>query len=139
LEQLPVSDGSVDAVTSNCVINLVPDKPVVFREIARVLRPGGRLVISDVVLDGDLPAGLESDLLAWAGCVAGAMRRERYLEAVEAAGLRQVELLSDVDMLAAFGDSLPPDIAGLAEERGIDLASLAGMVRSITYRAHRPS
>ena len=69
LESLPLEDGTVDAVTSNCVINLVPDKEVVFREIARVLKPGGRLVISDIVLDGRLPEAVEQDIYAYVGCV----------------------------------------------------------------------
>lgn len=95
IEALPVEDGTVDAVTSNCVINLVPDKSQAFREVARVLRPGGRVVISDIVLDGDLPDALRDDLLAYVGCVAGALRRERYFAAVQDAGLSDVEVLKD--------------------------------------------
>jgi SAM-dependent methyltransferase len=72
IEHLPVADGTVDAVLSNCVVNLSPDKPQVFREAMRVLRPGGRLAASDVVLTDDLPAGLRNDLDALSACVAGA-------------------------------------------------------------------
>src|SRR6187200_1154734 len=72
LEALPVDDGSIDAVTSNCVINLVPDKGAVFREVARVLKPGGRLVVSDIVLERPLPPVLAADLLGYVGCISGA-------------------------------------------------------------------
>ncbi len=99
LEDLPVDDASVDAVTSNCVINLVPDKALVFSEIARVLRPGGRLVVSDIVLDGDLPVAIRESVLAYVGCVAGAERSERYFEMLGEAGLGEVEILKDVDFL----------------------------------------
>jgi SAM-dependent methyltransferase len=135
LENLPVETASVDAVTSNCVINLVPDKSAVFRELARVLRPGGRLVVSDIVLDGDLPDAVAGDLLAWVGCVAGAMRRERYFGLLSGAGLRDVEILKDVDYLAMTSTSLPPDLRRLLDASRMDAASLAGVVRSVTYRA----
>jgi SAM-dependent methyltransferase len=138
LEQLPVDDATVDAVTSNCVINLVPDKQRVFDEIARVMRPGGRLVISDIVLDGELPRSIQDDLLSYVGCVAGAMQRDRYMTRVLAAGLSGIELLSDVDFLGAVGDSLPPDVVGLLDRTGVDLEELRGKVRSITFRAFKP-
>lgn len=138
LEALPVADASVDAVTSNCVVNLVPDKGQVFREVARVLKPGGRLVIADVVLDGKLPEAVESDLLAYVGCVAGAMEMERYFATVEAAGLGEVEVLRNVDALALFADSVPQEAAELLERTGVEIADLAGKVRSITFRAVRP-
>jgi len=135
LEALPVDDGSVDAVTSNCVINLVPDKGQVFREIARVLKPGGRLVISDVVLDGELPEGVAKDLEAYVGCVAGAMRRDRYLEALEGAGLGEVEILSDVAFLDVFGDDPPAKVRMLADKNGITLDDVRGLVKSVTFKA----
>jgi SAM-dependent methyltransferase len=138
LESLPVDDDSVDAVTSNCVINLVPDKARVFQEIARVLRPGGRVVISDVVLDGPLPEALQRDLTAWVGCVSGAMQRDRYLDTVRSAGLTDVEVLKDVDFLAAVGDTLPEEIRVMAESSGVRPEEVAGKVRSITFRAVKP-
>jgi SAM-dependent methyltransferase len=138
LEQLPVKDATVDAVTSNCVINLVPDKQRVFDEIARVMRPGGRLVISDIVLDGELPRSIQDDLLSYVGCVAGAMQRDRYMTQVLAAGLSGIELLADVDFLGAVGDSLPPDVVQLLERTGVRLEELRGKVRSITFRAFKP-
>lgn len=135
LEDLPVENDSVDAVTSNCVINLVPDKQRVYDEIARVLRPGGRLVISDVVLDGQLPESLASDLLAYVGCVAGAMQREAYFAAVEAAGLTDIEILGDADFLAAVEDHVPDDLTDLMESTGIGLNNVRGKVHSMTFRA----
>ena len=72
IEHLPIADGTVDVVISNCVVNLSPDKPQVFREVLRVLKPGGRLAISDIVTDGELPSALKKDLEAWAGCLSGA-------------------------------------------------------------------
>ncbi len=135
LEEMPVADATVDAVTSNCVINLVPDKAKVFAEIARVLKPGGRLVVADVVLDGELPSQLGDSLLAYVGCVAGAMERRRYFETVAAAGLADVEILKEVDFLATLGDALPAEAAALLARAGVEPGQLAGKVRSITFRA----
>jgi SAM-dependent methyltransferase len=139
LEALPVADGAVDAVTSNCVINLVPDKAAVFREAARVLKPGGRLVVSDIVLEGALPESVARDLAAWAGCVSGAMQREEYLALVEAAGLRPVELLRDDDHGADVEKAAPEETRALLERTGASRDDLAGKVRSITIRAMRPA
>lgn len=138
LEALPLEDASVDAITSNCVINLVPDKAAVFREAARVLRPGGRMVISDILLEASLPRAVERDLLAYAGCVAGAMLRGPYFERVAAAGFSEVAVLRDVDYLAASGFAVPDDLAGRLREEGVVLADLAGTVRSVTFRAVKP-
>jgi len=137
LEALPVDDASVDAVTSNCVINLVPDKGQVFREVARVLKPGGRLVISDIVLDRPLPAAVADDLYAWAGCVAGAMQRADYFGALAAAGLAEVEIVRDVDFVTTIGEKLPDEIAALLARTGVRPEAIAGTVRSVTYRARK--
>jgi SAM-dependent methyltransferase len=137
LEALPVEDASIDAVTSNCVINLVPDKTAVFREVARVLRPGGRLVISDIVLDGPLPDRVANDLLAYVGCVAGARQRDDYFALVESAGFTELEVLKDVDYLACLGETLPPDVEGLLNETRTRLDDLKGIVHSVTFRAIR--
>jgi ubiquinone/menaquinone biosynthesis C-methylase UbiE len=137
LEDLPVDDASVDAVTSNCVINLVPDKAVVFAEIARVLRPGGRLVVSDIVLDGDLPTAIRESVLAYVGCVAGAERRERYFEMLSDAGLGEVEILKDVDFLEMTEKASPAEVITFMEEAGVARNEVEGIVRSVTYRAKK--
>ena len=92
IEHLPVADDAVDVVISNCVVNLSPDKPQVFREAMRVLRPGGRLAISDVVLTGDLPDDLRNDLDALSACVAGAAPVERVESMLADAGFADVRV-----------------------------------------------
>jgi len=92
LEQLPLPDASVDVVISNCVINLSGDKPRVLREAARVLRPGGRFAISDVIADTDMDDATRADMAAWTGCVAGALTREAFERSLAEAGLVDVEI-----------------------------------------------
>ena len=138
LEELPVDDTSVDAVTSNCVINLVPDKSIVFREIVRVLRPGGRLVISDIILDGPLPEAIATDLLAYVGCIAGAAQRPDYFAIVESAGLTGIHLYKDVDFLAATGYTFSAELQARLDRDGVRASDLEGKVRSMTFRAVRP-
>jgi SAM-dependent methyltransferase len=135
LEALPVADASVDAVTSNCVINLVPDKGRVFAEVARVLKPGGRLVISDIVLDGRLPERVEKDVYAYVGCISGAAARPDYFAQVRDAGLGEAEILKDVDYLAGLRASAPEEAEALLERTGVRWEEVAGKVRSITFRA----
>ena len=93
IEHLPVADNSVDVIISNCVINLSPDKPQVFREAFRALRPGGKLAVSDIVTDGPLPDVVKNSLSAWAGCVAGALDVNVYISGIQNAGFEQVELV----------------------------------------------
>ncbi len=88
IEDLPVDDASFDAVISNGVINLSPDKAAVFREVARVLKPGGRLAISDIVTEVRLPEGIVCDATLWAACIGGALQQDDYGAAIEAAGLK---------------------------------------------------
>ncbi|MDR7439123.1 MAG: methyltransferase domain-containing protein [Armatimonadota bacterium] len=95
LETLPLPDHFADAVISNCVVNLVPDKAQAFREAHRVLRPGGRLVVSDVMADRSLPPELKDDPQAWSACVAGALSLEEYLRLVREAGFQAVEVLEE--------------------------------------------
>jgi SAM-dependent methyltransferase len=92
IEHLPVADNTVDVIISNCVVNLSPDKPQVFREAFRVLKPGGRLALSDIVTDGPLPQVIKDSLSAWAGCVAGALDVKDYIATIEAAGFTNIEL-----------------------------------------------
>jgi len=96
IERLPVESNTVDWVISNCVINLSPDKPAVFREIARVLKPGGRVSVSDIVLLGEIPADLKSDVDLYAACVSGALQQDDYLAALRDAGLSDVTVASRV-------------------------------------------
>jgi SAM-dependent methyltransferase len=135
LEALPVEDASVDAVTSNCVINLVPDKSAVFREIARVLRPGGRVVVADIVLERPLPEAVAKDMLAWAGCVAGAALRRDYFSMVDAAGLRAVSVLKQEDYGAAVAQIASDEAQTLLQRWGVKREELAGVVMSVTWRA----
>ena len=94
LEELPLADASVDVVISNCVINLAADKALVLREAARVLRPGGRLAISDVIADAGLAPQARADMAAWTGCIAGALTEPELRDALTAAGLRDVEIVA---------------------------------------------
>jgi arsenite methyltransferase len=92
LEDLPLADNSVDVVISNCVINLSGDKPKVLRETARVLRPGGRLAVSDVIADPDMDEQTRADMAAWTGCIAGALTEDEFRHALRSAGLEGVEI-----------------------------------------------
>ena len=92
LEELPLPDASVDVVISNCVINLAADKTLVLREAARVLRPGGRLAISDVITDPDLDQNTRADVAAWTGCIAGALSETEFREALGVAGFDDIEI-----------------------------------------------
>jgi len=135
LEALPVEDASVDAVTSNCVINLVPDKAAVFREVARVLRPGGRVVVADIVLDRPLPEAVAKDVLAWCECVSGATLRRDYFRLVEEAGLRDVSVLKEEDYAASLAQIASDQAQTLLQRWGVTMESLRGAVTSVTWRA----
>ncbi len=92
IEHLPVEDNSVDVIISNCVINLSPDKPQVFREAYRVLRSGGKLAVSDILADGPLPEQLEGDVASWACCIGGAIDQREYIQELEAAGFVDIRI-----------------------------------------------
>jgi arsenite methyltransferase len=92
IEQMPIADESVDVVISNCVINLSGDKPAVFREVARVLRPGGRFAVSDVIADQDMDEATRADMASWTGCIAGAFTEAEFRSTLESAGLKEVEI-----------------------------------------------
>ncbi|HEX8560481.1 MAG TPA: arsenite methyltransferase [Pyrinomonadaceae bacterium] len=102
IDRLPLADASVDCVISNCVINLAPDKRAVFREIARVLKPGGRLAVSDIALKRALPAELSGDLLAYVGCIAGAIPVEEYRRGLAEAGFAEVAVIDSGADLNAY-------------------------------------
>jgi len=95
IEDMPVDDGTIDAIISNCVINLSPDKPRVFREANRVLKPGGRITVSDIVTEGEIPEEIRRDLNSWASCVSGALPQEEYLKDIEAAGFKKPKILTE--------------------------------------------
>lgn len=132
IEELPVDDSSVDIVISNCVINLATDKEQVFREVCRVLRPGGRMVISDLVLEKPLPPVIAKSAEAYIGCVAGAMLRPDYLAAIERAGLHGVEVVES----RSYGDILVgmqmPELEEAAKLAGISDEEIQDAAHSVT-------
>ncbi len=95
IENLPAADNSVDIIISNCVINLAPDKKNVFKDAYRVLKPGGRLMISDIVLQKELPDSIKSSIEAYVGCVSGAVMKDEYIEAIKEAGFQEVRLIDE--------------------------------------------
>ena len=108
IEFLPVADGEVDVVISNCVINLSPDKPAVFREMYRVMKAGGRVAVSDIVTNGPMSPAVAKSLDSWAGCVTGALDMEEYRKGLIAAGFQNVAVTpTDGTPLAAFAQRLP--------------------------------
>jgi arsenite methyltransferase len=102
IDQIPIPDASVDCVISNCVVNLAPDKPAVFREIARVLRPGGRVAISDIALKHELPEAVAQSMAAYVGCIAGAILIDDYRAGLLAAGFQHVEIVDSGADLNAY-------------------------------------
>ena len=120
IESIPEPDDTVDAIISNCVINLAPDKPRVFAEAFRVLRPGGRLYVSDIVVTEELPPEVQADVASWTGCIAGAQVQDVYLGQMEAAGFTGIEIVTSVPT-SSGGDEPWSD-----------------RVRSISVRATKP-
>ena len=112
IEALPVADNSVDAIISNCVINLSPDKERVFREAFRVAKPGGRLMVSDMVLLADLSEAIKNSPEAYAACVAGAMMKEDYLNAIRSAGFQDVTVVDETASSADADADCGPSCAG---------------------------
>ena len=102
IDKIPLPDASVDCVISNCVLNLALDKPAVFREIARILKPGGRLAVSDIALKGELPEAIARSMAAYVGCIGGAIRIEEYRTGLLAAGFEHVEIVDSGADLNAY-------------------------------------
>lgn len=134
LEDLPVSDSTVDVVVSNCVLNLVPDKRRVFAEILRTLRPGGHFSISDVVLVGTLPEKMVQSAELYAGCVAGAVQLDAYLEIIDEAGFQNVSIQQQKPILLP-DDMLLPYLSA-AEIRAF--AATGTGIFSVTVYAEKP-
>ncbi len=139
IEQLPVGEAEVDAIMSNCVINLVPDKYRAFREAFRVLKPGGRLMVSDIVLTGELPTSIKDSVEAYTGCISGASRREEYLAAISAAGFEQVSIVGENTFSA---DCIVADPTARAETQGLSEAEIEEAVAafvSVRVQAVKPA
>jgi len=93
IENLPIEDNSIDVIISNCVINLTPDKSAAYKEAFRVLKQDGRILVSDLVTDGEIPADIKKSFQAWSKCVAGAMEKQEYLDTIEKAGFKEIEII----------------------------------------------
>ena len=135
IEYLPVADATVDVIISNCVINLSADKDRVLQEAFRVLRPGGRLAISDVVTRGEIPAGIRRSVLLWAGCVAGALDEQEYIAKLRRAGFTGI----GIEPTRIYRTE---DARDLIEGTGLDTESVSGQVdgkfMSAFIRATKP-
>jgi len=131
MEHMPVENNSIDVIISNCVINLSPDKDTVFREAFRVLKPGGRLCISDIVLLQDLPAEIKESLDQWAGCVAGALEKSLYLHKLGAAGFVHI---TTEEKNVPLSMERCQDIAG--PQTYLDLS---GKIASVIVKASKPT
>jgi arsenite methyltransferase len=140
IEHLPAADNSVDAVISNCVVNLSPDKKEVFAEAFRVLRPGGRLMISDIVLLTELPDFIKHSIEAYIGCVAGAMLKDEYLEAVREAGFQDVKIMGETAFPAELilSDPTAKEIIKRLEMDSESAGQVAGSVMSIKVSGIKP-
>jgi arsenite methyltransferase len=145
IEHIPLPDASVDVIISNCVINLAADKDPVFREAVRVLRPGGRLAVSDIVLIRPLPAPAQHIMALWTGCVAGALTADDYAAKLRAAGFIDVDLTvtqvydrSDITAAARANPQLAAVLPADADPDAL-LDALAGAVTSTFVRARKPS
>lgn len=140
-EDLPLADNTADVVISNCVINLSPDKPRVFREAFRVLKPGGRLMLSDLMLLRELPDPVKRSVEAYVGCVAGAMLRDEYVGAIRAAGFRDIRILQEVPFPPKFLAN-DPTAKAILEDSSLtieEVREIASSVVSLRISAVKPT
>ena len=141
MENMPISDSTVDCIISNCVINLSPDKHDVFAEAFRVLRPGGRMLVSDIVTL-DLPEEYRDDITAWVGCIAGAVEEEEYIKLVKEAGFEDVKIVDKMIYNSASLNSLADDACGCGGgNKEIDkklVDKYANKVASVKLSARKP-
>jgi SAM-dependent methyltransferase len=136
IEHLPVADASVDVVISNCVINLSPDKPQVWREVARVLRPGGRVAASDIALLRPLPDAVRESIAGLIGCVAGAVLIDEYEQMLADSGFRDIVLTRKPEYVAALTNFNDPLYQRIVE--ALPAGTTAGdFVTSVDVQAHR--
>ena len=98
IENLPIEDNSIDIIISNCVINLTPNKSKAYREAFRVLKPDGRILVSDIVTDGEIPSEIRKNFQAWAGCVAGALDKQEYIDTIKNAGFSNVNVVAEKNL-----------------------------------------
>jgi len=141
IEKLPVADGSVDLIISNCVINLSPDKGKVFQEALRVLKPGGRVMISDIVTLQELPNSIRNSIEAYIGCLSGAIRKDEYLQKIEGAGFKDVKIMGETSFSVEFIVN-DPTVKAAIEESGLPpekVAEIAGSVVSIKVYGVKPA
>jgi arsenite methyltransferase len=140
IENLPVADDTVDVILSNCVINLSTDKPRVFREAFRVLRPGGRMMVSDLALKKPLPQAIRGSVEAYVACIAGAMVKDEYLGAIRDAGFKKVEIVSEKTFPAelVLEDSLAPEIVKKLKIPQKELKEHISSVLSLNVSASKP-
>ena len=138
LEDLPVDANSVDVIISNCVINLSPDKAKVFGEAFRVLKPGGKLAVSDIVTDGPLPEAVKKSLSAWAGCVAGAVEAEDYIGMMKTVGFTDISI-KPVFFDKATVDSALADMGDAIDLKTISRDEVYKAVYSAKITAYKPS
>ena len=131
IEDIPLADNTVDVIISNCVINLSADKNQVFKEAYRVLKPGGRLAVADIVLTRDLPAKIQQDMMAWAGCIAGALKDQDYQQKLNAAGFSEIELeiTRAYDFTSDEGKSLLPNLSD-SELQQVDGSIVSAFIRA---------
>ncbi len=136
IENIPLPDGSVDVIISNCVINLSADKDRVLREAFRVLKPGGRFAVSDVVTRGEVPEEIRKNMLLWAGCVAGALEENEYRAKLAAAGFEAI----DIEPTRVYR---PEDALAFLKDKGLDLEKIGpqveGKFMSAFVRATKPA
>jgi SAM-dependent methyltransferase len=139
IENLPVADNSVDTVISNCVINLVPDKRSAFREICRVLKPGGKFIVSDIVLNRELPPAIKNSIEAYVGCIAGASLKSDYLGAINEAGFQQVEVIHETvfPMDYVIADPIAQDIMNKLKLTPEGIAELESTVISAIVTGYK--
>ncbi|MFC2068465.1 arsenite methyltransferase [Chloroflexota bacterium] len=138
IENLPVADNSVDVVISNCVINLSPDKRRVFEEAFRILKPGGRVMVSDIVLLKELPAVMKNSIAAYVGCVAGAITKEEYLVALEAVGFQGVDIVNEVSTQGIYNSGTAQAIAEILGTSSGLIEETADSIISMQIQATKP-